>query len=137
MMLRNMLKALGRNSSWLICVALFSLFLPVQTLPGNAEAIVTYRTLQEVNQLIQIGDSYSEVMKKLGNATHNDVAMKKESPTIIGRRVMYIYRRIDPDSFNAKNDTYLNLWFSPEDILQKIDYNQGALPGPTGLSETK
>ena len=79
----------------------------------------------EIAKLIHVGDSYEDVIKALGKPTSDDLIMKKERPTITGRRLMYIYKQRDISVFNPKTDYYLTLLFNPEDVLTDINCHEG------------
>jgi hypothetical protein len=76
---------------------------------------------------IRLGDTYSEVLQILGTPTHDDKIVPKEvaySIEPLGRTVMYIYNKADPDLINDRTDTYLLLRFDPDGILVDIYFNR-------------
>jgi len=90
-----------------------------------AESNVKYLRKNEVSELIRIGDSYDKVVELLGKPTNDDLMMKKDQSTVVGRRLMYIYHQHDASVFNQKTDTYLRLWFGPDNLLLEMNYNEG------------
>lgn len=108
----------------LFVAALLILFSPLSV--SCLELDMKYRSKNEIAELIHVGDSYAEVLERLGRPTSDDVMMKKETSTRIGRRLMYIYKQQDESSFNQRTDTYLRLWFDPDELLLEIDYHEGS-----------
>jgi hypothetical protein len=106
-----------------LVVALLVFFSPISV--SCSEPDMKQYSKNEIAELIHVGDSYTDILKILGKPTSDDIMMKKETSTKIGRRLMYIYEQQDESVFNQKTDKYLRLWFGPDELLLELDYHEG------------
>ena len=111
------------NKYQIVIVVLLAVFLLISS--GFSGSEMKYYTEREINSLIKVGDSYEKIIDTLGKPTNDSLMMKKDSSTVVGRRLMYIYKQENPSVFNQKTDSYLRLWFGPDDMLLEIDYHGG------------
>ena len=75
--------------------------------------------IEKLNQL-KVGDSMDDVHSLIGQPTQQDSVARKESPEIIGYRMLYVSSRPQSGSLNTRTDVFASLWFSPERKLKDI-----------------
>lgn len=90
------------------------------SISSNGELVKSGQINMNNLRLIKIGDPYNKVIEVLGVPSSDDLMRKKRNNEIQGRRLMYIVKQADPDSFNAEKDRYLRLWFDPNDKLVEL-----------------
>ncbi len=70
---------------------------------------------------IRLGDPLERVTSIMGQPTYDDVMMRKERQDIIGRRLIYVFSRKDPDLLNDNTDAYVCFIFDTNDRLIDSD----------------